>query len=85
MRHGEPFHGEVVTGDASGGIAFALYKAGTVTPYVLKANEFISITDILLSMAAAGTYSIVADTATPGQYICTGLANALAKGEVTWQ
>lgn len=81
--YGDPVKGEVVTTDASLGISFLLYKAGTTTAHTLQANEFFHITDILMSTALAGTYAICFPTDAAGQRVCKGYANVLAKGELT--
>lgn len=83
---GDAVHGEVVSADASGGVAFVLYKSGSVEVRTLGATEFLHITDYSVIRAAAGTFAIVADTDVAGRRIVknpgdatTGVDRALAQ------
>lgn len=69
MLRGEAVHGEVVSADASGGVAFKLYKAGSTTEYTLLATEFVNITDYSVIRAVAGTFAIVADADADGERV----------------
>ena len=66
---GEAFHGEVVSADASGGVAFKLYKSGEVTEHTLAATEFVNITDYAILSAVAETFGIYADSDAVGRRI----------------
>jgi hypothetical protein len=67
--HGIEFHGEVKSTNASGGVAFTLYEAGSVTARTLMATEWLEITDLKIVRETAGTAEVVADTAAPGRYL----------------
>jgi hypothetical protein len=64
-----PFHGEVVSADASAGVAFALYLEGETTAYTLGATDHVEITDIDLTRDAQGAAAIVADTDAAGRRV----------------
>lgn len=68
----EPIHMEVSSADASGGVAFSIYNAGSVTARTLKANERIHITDICIthiSGAAGPSVYIYADGDAAGERV----------------
>jgi hypothetical protein len=78
MDRGEPFHAEVVSADASGGVAFTLYSAGSATSRTLLSTEYVVITDLIFISTAGGTYKIVAGTAdAAGKRVAKGNAEAL--------
>jgi hypothetical protein len=62
---GDPVHGEVISTDASSGLAAILYPAGAqviagvVQTRVQTATEFAVVTDIELLMPAGGNYEIL--------------------------
>jgi hypothetical protein len=66
---GQAFHGEVVSADASTGIAFKLYKAGSTTEYTLLTTEYVDIQDISIIRSVAGTFGIFADTDVAGKRV----------------
>jgi hypothetical protein len=76
---GDPFHGEVISADASGaGVAVALYPAGTTTARTLLSTEFVTITDVILISTAGGVYDLIFGTsAGAGKHIAKGNASAL--------
>jgi hypothetical protein len=81
--HGDEVHGEVISSNASGGVAVTFYDAGSpttgnsVAARVVKATEFVVITDVILISTAGGVYDLVADTAAAGRHIVKGNAAAL--------
>ena len=59
---GDPIHGEVVSTNASGGVAVTLYKAAPALPIAAKtltANEYVTITDVIFISTAGGVYNLV--------------------------
>jgi len=67
---GEVVHLErVVDDDASTLTALAIYPDGSTTAYTLLATDHLVITDILITVEAAGDVVLVADTAAAGKYI----------------
>ena len=76
-ERGDPVHGEVVSADASAGVAAILYTSGTNTVRALTATEFLEITDVHLVSTVGGTYAFVADTDAAGRRIVKGEADAL--------
>jgi hypothetical protein len=57
---GDPVHGEVVSSDASGGMAFTLYTAGGApTARTLLSTEYMTVTDVIFVSTAGGTYDVV--------------------------
>ena len=77
MDKGSPFKGEVVSADASAGVAFTLYPDGNTTAFTLGSTQFLTITDIIFVSTVGGVYSIAADTQAAGKYIAKGNADAL--------
>jgi hypothetical protein len=73
---GEPVRLEVDTSSASGGVTFTIYPMGSATARTLLATEYLSITDILVDMLAAGTLKIVQDTDAAGHLIFKGTFGA---------
>ena len=73
---GDPIHGEVSSADASGGVAFTLYPAGSVTARTLASNEFVVITDIIFIATVGGAYALVAAADSAGRRIAKGIADA---------
>ena len=72
MSVGNPIHGErVVDGDASTLIALTLFKAGQVgtDTYTLQSDEFLTITDVVISDEENADVQLVADSAAAGRYI----------------
>lgn len=65
---GDPIHGELHTADAHLGVQIPIYLAGSVTPFVMGANDWLEIHSIELISAAGGDIYIAVDTAvtTPG-------------------
>jgi hypothetical protein len=57
---GNPFKAEVVSADASSGVAATIYLAGSTSAYTPKSTERLSITDIAFVSTAGGTYNLVA-------------------------
>ena len=76
-ERGEPVHGEVVSADASGGVAVILYSDGGVTVRTLASTEFLTVTDVVGISTAGGAYALVADTDAAGRRIVKGNADAL--------
>jgi len=74
---GDPVHMEVSSADASGGVAFAIYPAGSATAITLGAAQFVHITDLILVSTAGGDYAVVADTDAAGRRAAKGNADAL--------
>lgn len=79
---GDPVHGELITdGDASTATVLVLYKSGTTTVRTLAADEFLSITDVLIVSEDGGDISLLAGSAgAAGKYIVHG--NFAANGGV---
>jgi hypothetical protein len=73
---GDPIHGEVVSANASGGVAAKLYSAGTATERTLATTEYLEITDIIFDCETGGTYAFVADSDAVGRRIAKGEAAA---------
>lgn len=78
MSIGEPVHGEVVSADASGGVAFKLYKSGETGEHTLAATEYVNITDYSVIRAVAETFAIVADTDVAGKRVVKNPGTAAA-------
>ena len=77
MLRGEEVHGESITdGDASGGIAVVLYKAGSVVVRTLGAKEILYVTDIQITCETGGDVWLVADGKVAGEYVWYGSLNA---------
>lgn len=72
MSFGEPFYGEVVSTDASAGVAFTLYKAGSLTAYTLLATEFVTVSDFAIVRTAAGSAAIVGTSDASGSRLIKG-------------
>jgi hypothetical protein len=72
MSYGEPFVGEVVSLDASAGVAFTLYLAGSTTPYTLLATDFVSVSDYVITRTTSGTAAIVGATDVAGKRLVKG-------------
>lgn len=84
MNQGEPVHGELITdGNASSLTVLVLYQSGSVTVRTLAADEFFTITDVLIILEDGGDFSLVADSAAAGRYIAHG--NAAANGGLSRQ
>lgn len=67
---GEPVHGEaILDGDASGGIAVILYKAGTTTVRTLAAGEYLHVVDVLIGNETGADTWLVADSKAAGRYV----------------
>jgi hypothetical protein len=77
--HGDEIHGEVVSTDASGGVAGALYDASRTTARTQLATEILAITDIIFISTAGGTYDIVFYPLSTG-VIADGAGLRAAKG-----
>jgi hypothetical protein len=72
---GEPFKGEVSSADASAGVAFTLYKNGSLDAYTLAPGEYLEIHSVQLVTAPGGDVFIFtgADgTAGAGEYVVRG-------------
>jgi hypothetical protein len=79
-----PVHLEVVSADASAGVAFTLYAAGSTTSRALAGTEILMITDIIFVSTAGGTFNIVAGNADAvGKRIAKG--NVAATGGLVYQ
>jgi hypothetical protein len=78
MHIGDPVHGEVISANASGaGVAVILYTSGTATVRTLAANEYLTITDVILISTAGGVYDLIFGTAAgAGKHIVKGIADA---------
>lgn len=81
MLPGEAVHGEVVSADASGGVAFKLYRSGETTERTLAAGEYLNITDYSILSAVAETFGIYADSDAAGKRI-TKIFAPINGGEV---
>ena len=68
-------HLEVVSADASGGVAFTMYSGGAATARALAATETLVITDVLFVSTVGGTFNIVAGTT-------DAVGKRIAKGNV---
>jgi hypothetical protein len=74
---------EIVSTDAHAGVAVTIYKSGSLTAYILAANETITISDIVFVSTAGGTYDLIFGTAASyaegvgGTRIAKGNASAL--------
>lgn len=67
---GEPVHGEaIIDGDASGGIAVVLYKAGTTTVRTLAADEWLHICHVIIGCETGGDVAVAADSKAAGRYL----------------
>jgi hypothetical protein len=63
MQFGEPIHLEAYGANASPAvIPFVLYKAGSKTAFTLKSTQYITITDIIFSSTAGGTFAVAFET-----------------------
>ena len=81
---GDPIHGEVVSSNASAGVAVTLYNSAPALPIaarVQKATEYLTITDVLLiySGASAGLYNLVFYPL--GGAIADGVGLRIVKGQ----
>jgi hypothetical protein len=81
--HGDPFHGEVSSSNASAGVKVTLYKAGSADAYTPLSTEYVTITDVVFVSTVGGVYNLVgalpAGTASDvaGLRIAKGAADAL--------
>jgi len=83
MLRGEEVHGESITdGNASGGIAVTLYKAGSVVVRTLAATEILYITDVRIFCEDGADCSLCADGKVAGEYMIHGTV-AVKGGVVT--
>lgn len=78
---GDPIHGELHTADAHLGIQIPIYLSGSITPFVMTANDWIEIHSIQLISAAGGDCMVTVDTAanvtpTPGTTVIRGTVAA---------
>ena len=72
------FHGEVVSADASLGVAFTLYLEGGVVAYALKATERIEISDINILRSVSGAAGVFLATDADGARVWKGHVLGLA-------
>lgn len=75
-KRGDEIHGErIVDGDASVLTALTIYKsggftaAGVAVARPIAADEFLCITDVIITLQSASDYSLLADSAAAGKYI----------------
>ena len=78
---GEPFHGEAIRASGAANTTLLTYKSGdapggVIQAFVLAANEYLVITDVLLITAAAGAYALCAATDVAGRRIVRGTSDA---------
>lgn len=68
MRNGDEIRGEIDSADASSGVAFTLFDAGTLTARTLVSNEFVEIDTVWFNgvNACARVEVFVGADATPG-------------------
>jgi hypothetical protein len=76
--YGDEIKGEVVSADASAGVAATLYNAGTLTARTQLSTEFLTITDIIFISTSGGTYDLVFYPL--GGAIADGAGRRIAKG-----
>lgn len=69
---GTAFHGECVSADASGGVAFTLYLSPSQTAYTLRANQRLCITDVSVNFEGGGDYVICFNTDAAGKRVVGG-------------
>lgn len=75
--HGDEVHGEVISADASGGVAVTFYDAGTLTARTLSSTEFVTVTDVMLSSTVGGVFDLFFGTTTgAGRHIVKGILDA---------
>jgi hypothetical protein len=79
--NGDEIHGEVVSSNASAGVAFTLYKQATATAYTPTSTEIITVTDIIFVSTAGGVYNLVFYPA--GGSIADGAGLRIAKGNAS--
>lgn len=77
-NRGENVHGELVTdGPANTAAVMLLYKSGTTTARSLASDEFLHITDVLISIETAADVTLWAGAAAAaGKYIFSGAMGA---------
>jgi hypothetical protein len=75
---GNPWHGEVISADASGaGVVVLLYESGVVTAHTLAADERLNVTDVILISTAGGVYDLVFGSVAAGRHVVKGNAEVL--------
>ena len=74
---GEPCHGEIIIdGDASGGLAVVLYKAGSTVVRTLTATEILYVTDVQILCETGADVSLCTDGKVAGEYVAHGTVDA---------
>jgi hypothetical protein len=66
---------ELRSTNASGGVAFTLYRMGDTTAFTLGSGQYITITDILLICSAEVAYAICGATDVIGRTVVRGTAD----------
>jgi len=73
MLRGEEVHGEIILdGDASGGLAVVLYKAGSVVVRTLGVTEILYVSDVQILCETGADVSLCADGKVAGEYVVHG-------------
>lgn len=80
MYPGDEFHGELSSADTTGGVAFTLYDAGSVTERTLGANERLVITSWSASLTG-NDGMIVADSDAAGRHVAY-IPSGYSSGEI---
>jgi hypothetical protein len=65
---GEPIHMEAMISAGTSAVA-TLFNMGSSTARTLLATEYVTITDVILSPGAAGTYTLCADSDAAGKRV----------------
>lgn len=82
---GPAFHGELISADASAGVAMTLYGESSVTSLSLNAADVLAVTDVTIVCGAALTVTVfgganqtldAGETITAGDFAANGGINA---------